>query len=296
MATDPISITPALVKALLPQRSDQGHKGDFGAALLITGSQRYTGAAYLAGSAARCAPGRPGIHGCSRLSASSPRRSAPCCHLGTVTSRLPGKFSPAGCPSLGALLERKTALLIGPGLGQGAGATAILDTWLSLANLPPTVLDADALRLLAKKLSDREHLPDQSLLTPHAGEMAALTGLDIEDVLANREELARNFALSKGVTLVLKGANTLVATPEGNLYQSEVSSSALAHGGSGDVLAGLITGLLAQNVHPASAAISGVWLHAKAGLLALEQRGWAGAVLPNDLLDFIGLAVRAASQ
>ncbi len=296
MATDPISITPALVKALLPQRSDQGHKGDFGAALLITGSQRYTGAAYLAGSAAL------------RAGAGLVYMGVPACLHPALAGVLPaaiwellpqdsqGNIAPQAALSLGALLERKTALLIGPGLGQGAGAAAILDTWLSLANLPPTVLDADALRLLAQKLSDKERLPGQSLLTPHAGEMAALTGLEIKDVLANREELAQNFALTKGVVLVLKGANTLVATPEGNLYQSEVSSSALAHGGSGDVLAGLITGLLAQNVHSASAAICGVWLHAKAGLLALEQRGWTGAVLPNDLLDFIGLAVRAASQ
>ena len=294
MMPNPILITPALVKSLLPGRSDLGSKSSFGSALVIAGSRHYTGAAFLAAAAAL-----RGGTGLVYLAAPSSLHPALAGALPeAIWELLPedaqGYLASQAAQLIPDLLKRRTAVLIGPGLGQAPGSRAVLQALLAAQPDIPTVIDADALRLLAQAPNWAKLLPPACVLTPHAGEMAALTQLSIAEVESQRICLAQQFARTNQATLVLKGPYTLIATAQGNVYQSDYASSALAHGGSGDVLAGLLTALLAQGASLASAAIAAVWLHAQAAQLALQRRGWEGAVLPSDLLEEIGPAVRIA--
>jgi ADP-dependent NAD(P)H-hydrate dehydratase / NAD(P)H-hydrate epimerase len=126
-----------------------------------------------------------------------------------------------------------------------------------------------------------------SILTPHPGEMAVLTGLSVDNIQANRLEMARKFAEQWGHVVVLKGAVTIIAEPNGRIGVVPVATSALAHAGTGDVLAGMITGLRAQGAAPFEAATAGVWIHAQTGLLAAEQIGHEASVLAGDLIDVL---------
>ena len=294
MMPNPILITPALVKSLLPGRSDLGSKSSFGSALVIAGSRHYTGAAFLAAAAAL--RGGTGLVYLATPSSLHPALAGalPEAIWELLPEDAQGYLASQAAQLIPDLLKRRTAVLIGPGLGQAPGSRAVLQALLAAQPDIPTVIDADALRLLAQAPNWAKLLPPACVLTPHAGEMAALTQLSIAEVESQRIGLAQQFARTNQVTLVLKGPYTLIATAQGNVYQSEYASSALAHGGSGDVLAGLLTALLAQGASLASSAIAAVWLHAQAAQLALQRRGWEGAVLPSDLLEEIGPAVRIA--
>jgi NAD(P)H-hydrate epimerase len=183
--------------------------------------------------------------------------------------------SAAGCiaaenlaeKSLSALLTGITVLAIGPGLGQSA-ETVKFTTGLLSATKIPAVIDADALNILAAKpvLLSKLARGRTLVLTPHPGEMARLVGIPVAEVQANRLEVAREFARRNGVTLVLKGARTLIAHPNGNVAVNTTGNPGMAKGGSGDVLTGLVAGLLAQ--HPgdvARAVEAAVYLHGLAG-------------------------------
>jgi ADP-dependent NAD(P)H-hydrate dehydratase / NAD(P)H-hydrate epimerase len=151
--------------------------------------------------------------------------------------------------------------------------------------LPPLVIDADGLKLLARVKDWPQLLPEMSILTPHPGEMAILTGLSVQEIQANRLEMARKFSEQWGHVVVLKGAVTIIAEPGGKVFVLPVATSALAHAGTGDVLAGMITGLRAQGIPPFEAAAAGAWIHAQSGLLAAEQIGHEASVLAGDLVD-----------
>lgn len=283
-----------LVRHFLPKRNEYSHKGSFGSALILAGSQRYTGAALLAGRA--CLRSGVGL-----LFMAIPK---------TLHAPLAGQMPEAiwellaedagyhclkSLPQLEEALENKTAFLVGPGFGltsssQAMGRALAEDLLPKYANLP-TVIDADMLTILSRIDNWHGYLPKNTVLTPHPGEMARLIGLSREEIQANRAEIALSFAKEKQVVLILKGANTLVATPQGELYMLPFAHSLLAHGGSGDVLAGLLTGLLAQGLPATQAACLAVWLHAKSGLLALKERAHAASVLPSDLIEHIGQAM-----
>jgi ADP-dependent NAD(P)H-hydrate dehydratase / NAD(P)H-hydrate epimerase len=153
--------------------------------------------------------------------------------------------------------------------------------------LPPLVIDADGLKLLAKITDWPSQLPGPAVLTPHPGEMAVLTGLPVEEIQADRVQMAERFSQEWGHVVVLKGAFTVVAAPDGQTAVIPVASAALARAGTGDVLAGLIPGLLAQGMEAFPAAVAGAWIHAQAGLLAAEALGSSAAVLAGDLLPAI---------
>ncbi|HEY2981613.1 MAG TPA: ADP/ATP-dependent (S)-NAD(P)H-hydrate dehydratase, partial [Anaerolineales bacterium] len=130
-------------------------------------------------------------------------------------------------------------------------------------------------------------LPPSSILTPHPGEMAALTGLSKEHIQENRQAVAAKFAAQWGHVVVLKGAFTVVAAPDGRTTIIPVASAALARAGTGDVLAGLIVGLRAQGLEAFEAAVAGAWIHARAGLYAAEDLGTTASVLASDVLNSI---------
>ena len=166
---------------------------------------------------------------------------------------------------------------------------------VSLADLPPLVIDADGLRLLARIKDWPRKLGRTAVLTPHPGEMAALTGLSVEEIQKNRIEVALEYARKWGHVVVLKGALTVTADPSGKYMVNPVATSALATAGTGDVLAGMITGLIAQGLPGYSAAITGVWLHAQAGILAAEMLGSNAAVTARDVIAAIPAALKTTT-
>ena len=186
------------------------------------------------------------------------------------------------------------ALLVGCGLGQHDTTRLLLEhLLLSPAPLPlPTVIDADALNFLASTSRWWERLQADAVLTPHPGEMARLLGCGIAEVEADRIGAARRAAAAWGVTVLLKGAYTVAAAPDGRARVLPFANPALATAGTGDVLAGAVAGLLAQGLAPFDAATLGAFVHAAAGQLAAEETGEAG-VVASDLLPLLPRAIRA---
>ncbi len=272
------------VRNWLPVRPANAHKGTFGTVLGIAGCEDYIGAAGLAAEAAY----RIGA-GLVRMAVIPAVRNALAGRLSEVTwLSLPeegGSIASKAAQIVLSHLERVTALLIGPGLGNSAAAGAFVREFFNQqADLPPTVVDADGLRLVAKIEKWHDKLPPLSVLTPHPGEMSALTGLSTTAIQSDRAGTARRYAGDWGHIVLLKGAFTVVASPDGTVYHIPVASPALARAGSGDVLTGLIAGLLAQGVTPFPAAITAAWVHATAGLIAEQQFGQSASVLAGDIL------------
>ncbi|MEX2143735.1 MAG: NAD(P)H-hydrate dehydratase [Anaerolineales bacterium] len=272
-----------LARRALPSRPLEAHKGTFGTALIVAGSQRFPGAALLAGEAAY----RSGA-GLVTLAVPEVVQPAIAGHLSEATwLPLPhegGWISAAGADLVSQNLERVTAMLLGPGFGQESTSKKFLDQLLG-AKLPPLVVDADGLKLLARLQGWQERLPDDSVLTPHPGEMSVLTGLLLDDIQAKRIEMAERYAQAWKQIVVLKGAFTVVAAPDGRCAVLPLATPALARAGTGDVLAGLITGLRAQGMPAFEAACSAVWLHGQAGLQAAARLGGTAGVLARDLIS-----------
>jgi NAD(P)H-hydrate epimerase len=252
---------------LFTRRIRTAHKGDFGHVLIVGGSAGKSGAAVMAGLAAL----RSGAG------------------LVTVCSAEPPQNPELMWEPLGDLtaIERaaagKSVLAVGPGLGAGAPVREIVERLEQ-----PMVLDADALNTLA---SDGVPSGDQFILTPHPGEMSRLTGRPAAEIQHNRIANAREFATRNGVTLVLKGANTLTAYPDGEMVVNTTGTPAMATGGSGDILTGLIAGLLAQ--FPSQlrlAAAAAVWVHGRAGSYAARELG-EKCVIATDLLQYLPYAM-----
>jgi NAD(P)H-hydrate epimerase len=205
--------------------------------------------------------------------------------------------------------DRATAFLIGPGWGQEETTRLFLshlldeksghkrgnigfmgasdERPLSNGHLPPLVVDADGLKLLTKIPDWAKKLPKGSILTPHPGEMAILTGEKIDAIQARRVQTAEKYAQEWGQIVVLKGAYTVIAEPGGETMVIPVATPALARAGTGDVLAGMIAGLLAQKMPAFHAAVTGAWLHAACGQTALNNLGNAASVLAGDVLAAI---------
>ena len=306
--------TSEMVADLLPPRPRNAHKGTFGHALVVAGSVNYTGAAYLAGAAAY----RIGA-GLVTLAVPAPLHSILAASLPEATwLLLPhelGVIAVGGAEILAKELGKCQSLLIGPGFGLekttgqflrrllsveieshkgplGFAQRATAETPPERATLPPLVIDADGLKLLAQIENWPAALPKETVLTPHPGEMATLTRLDKSALQADRIGLAQKYALEWGHIVVLKGAFTVVAAPDGRATVQPFATSALARAGTGDVLAGMIVGLLAQGLKPYEAAVAGTYLHGLAGELAANASGTTASVLAGDVLGRVGEAMR----
>jgi NAD(P)H-hydrate epimerase len=301
----------ALAASILPERVSDAHKGTFGTAMLAAGSVNYTGAALLAGEAAY----RIGT-GLVTLAVPAPLHAALAGQLPEATwVLLPHELGVIAGPAAEVLaknLERATALLLGPGFGTEDATREFVENLLTgksapkksaarigfvheaqekgtgkTFELPPLVVDADGLKLLAKLENWPGLLPAPAVLTPHPGEMAILTGLAKDEIQADRLGTALRFAKEWGHVVVLKGAFTVVAAPDGRTATVPVASSALARAGTGDVLAGLIVGLRAQGVEAFESALAGAWIHAQAGLYAADRLGGTASVLAGDVLAHV---------
>ena len=273
------------VSSVLPPRPANAHKGTFGTALVIAGSLNYTGAAWLAGQAAY----RSGA-GLVTLGVPAPLHAALAGSFPEATWLLlaheGGAVAEAAAETVLHNLGRATALLVGPGFGLEPASQRFIEDLLieGAGRLPPAVFDADGLKLLAGLRGWPQRLPPLTVLTPHPGEMAILTGLPLAEIQAERLETARLYSREWGHVVVLKGAFSIIAAPDGRAAVIPVATPALACAGTGDVLAGLAVGLRAQGMPAFEAATAAAWIHARAGLLAAENLGSSAAVLAGDLL------------
>jgi NAD(P)H-hydrate epimerase len=271
---DTFLLTPAYVKSLLPARHPFGHKGTHGRGLLIGGSRGMSGAAVLAGQAAlRC--------GIGLLRIVTAEASAAAVNAGvteaTVWPAPGGDLGGDAWPVIAEQLAGANACAVGPGLGlrRAESLAPVLGRLLSAGALP-TVLDADALNLLARFRAIWPRRRHNLVLTPHAGEMARLCGRRPEEIQAARLETARRAAAEWGAVVVLKGAHTIVAAPDGRVFINPTGNAGLGAGGTGDVLTGAILAYLAQGLPPLAAACCAVYLHGAAGDYLRPKYGDAG--------------------
>ena len=276
----------------LPDRPMSGHKGTFGKALIVGGSRNYVGAPYLAATAA-------GRVGAGLVTLAVPRSLQMAVAAKAVEpTYLPLPEESPGVPHADAadlIAEQANgyqALLIGPGIGQ-ADSTHVMVTRLlfETGTLPYSVVDADGLNVLASSSEWWNEFSREAILTPHPGEMARLTGRSTKDIQQHRVEIAVESAVKWRKIVVLKGAFTVVAYPDGSSRFSPFANSAMATAGTGDVLAGTIAGLLAQGVESEDAAALGVYLHGLAGERVRADLGEAG-MLAGDLLPELPRAIR----
>jgi len=287
-------LLPAPEAVLLPERPPQAHKGTFGTVVVLAGSLGLTGAAYLASTAAA----RTGA-GLVRLLVADtiyPILAAKCTEVMAtpVPEVAPGAVGHAAYDSVLRQLSAAEAGVIGPGMGRDTSTwRLILD--LALHATCPLVLDADALNALADSARKKTRIGKNRVLTPHPGEMARLLGKSTEAVNADRAGAARKAAKDWGAVVVLKGARTVVAHPDGRISEDPHEVPTLANRGTGDVLAGVIGALIAQGSDPFAAAATGVYIHAAAGRRISQRLGDSG-LLASDLLPEIPLVMHVLRQ
>ncbi len=279
------------LKAVMPERPADANKGTFGTVTIAAGSKRYPGAARLAAEAAA----RSGA-GLVQLAAPEVIQALLVHGLPDVIHEpLPSSEGALDSEAARALLRaldggRSKALLVGPGLSLSTGTRAFVRELVSglngIESLEALVLDADALNAVAEEPEWWTRLAMPRVLTPHPAEMARLTGTSVEAVQADRLGSAARYAELTGSVVVLKGACTVVAGPDGRARLSDAANAMLATAGTGDVLAGLIAGLLAQGMTPYDAASTAVYLHSDMGRRVAESHGTA-AGLAQDLLQVL---------
>jgi len=284
------------VRAVLPERPLQANKGSFGRVLVVAGSLNYIGAAYLACSGAlRVGAGLVTL--ATSLQPILASKITEVTYLPLPESR-PGVISPEAVRLIFQQFERYNVLLMGCGLGQTQSVASFVRSILIGEHkqpLPPLVLDADALNILAITPEWWTKLSADAILTPHPGEMARLAGVTVVEVQADREGIATKMAAKWSKTIVLKGAYTVIASPQGRVKISLAANPALASAGTGDVLSGAIAGLVAQGLSLFDAAACGVYLHAEAGELARARLGDAG-MIASDLLPELPLVIKQLKE
>ncbi len=271
-----------LVSVILPERPLDAHKGTFGTALICAGSVSYTGAALLSGKAAY----RVGA-GLVTMAVPEPLHAVLAGQFPEATwvvlSHESGSISKDAADIFKKNLSRATALLIGPGFGLELTTKHFIEDIISEIKIP-VVFDADGLKLLSQIKDWHRKIPAPAVLTPHPGEMSVMTGLSKDEIQNNRQDIALKYARGWGHVLVLKGAFTIVAAPDGRMTVIPVASPTLARAGTGDVLAGLIVGLRAQGLDAYESAVAGAWIHARAGIEAGSGLGGSVSVLAGDVL------------
>ena len=280
-------ITQETLLARLPRRAADSNKGSYGTVAAFAGSRRYLGAPVLAAEGAlRTGAGLVFLATVPQAMQLALARCPECCGLpcraGADGCLLPGDVQAAA----GQFAPGRAVLLAGPGLGAGAGAVLQALLGGSFA-WKACVLDADALNALAAGAVPPGALPENTVLTPHPGEMARLTGLTVAQVQDDRPGVAARYAARHRCVLVLKGSGTVIAAPDGRLLHNGTGNPGLARGGSGDILAGMIAALLAQGLAPADAAACGVWLHGAAADRCAARKSQL-AMLPHDIFDDLG--------
>lgn len=286
-------LTPHWARAVLPRRPLNAHKGTFGRVLAVVGSINYTGAAYLAcAGAARVGAGLVTLATARSLLPILAAKLTEVTYLPLPESE-GGVIAAEAAPVIREQLDG-SVLLLGCGLGQRPSTVELVQRLLTAASPRAWVVDADGLNILAQTPEWWRTWEGEAILTPHPGEMARLTGLPMEEIQGKRLEVAQQAAAWWGKVVVLKGAHTIIAAPQGRARISPVANPGLASAGTGDVLAGAIAGLLAQGLSSFDAAAAGVYLHAAAAEMVRTNLGDAG-MLASDLLPALPLVIKGLS-
>ncbi|UCB42846.1 MAG: NAD(P)H-hydrate dehydratase [Dehalococcoidales bacterium] len=290
-------ITDDWVASNLPERPFLANKGTFGRVLVVSGSNQYIGAAYLACMGAiRVGAGLVTLATPNRLKPVLATKLTETTYL-PLTEAKPGIVSPGAAKQIQQELGNYDVLQIGCGVGQSRPVANFIKNVLlgpKRAQLP-LVVDADALNILATIPNWWQKLHDDAILTPHPGEMSRLAGISANEVQSNRTGIARRMAGEWGKTVVLKGAYSVIATPDGECHISPMANPGLASAGTGDVLAGVIAGLRAQGLAAAEAAACGVYLHAEAGEVIRADIGDAG-MIASDLLPVLPMVIQELKE
>jgi len=271
------------VKELLPKRPEEGHKGTFGHVFILAGSRGFTGAALLACEAA----GRSGV-GLVTLGIPYPLADiVAAALLETMTLRLPSTehegFSHESLEAALAFADDKQAVVLGPGLSRQPETAAFVHDFAARCPVP-LLIDADGLNALSDNASVLCERTAPTVITPHPGEMARLIGKPTSVVQADREGTAKRLAQELKAIVVLKGRHSIIADPGSYLAINPTGNHGMATGGTGDVLSGLLGGLLAQGIEPFDAACLGVWMHGRAGDIAAE-RMTARGMIARDVIS-----------
>ena len=272
----------------MPSRRENSHKGDYGRVLVIAGSPGMTGAAFL------CSQGAL-VSGSGLVTCGIPVSLNDIMEVKlTEVMTLPleetrnRSLSLRAKKAILAFAQKCDVVALGPGLGNDAETRSLVVELLEAVE-HPIVLDADGINALEgepRLLKKREY---RTVVTPHPGEMARLTGKDVAGVQANRLEAAVNVAEETGAVICLKGHKTVVASPDGTTYVNGTGNSGMATGGMGDILTGMIASFIGQGVDDLSAAISAVYLHGLAGDIAAEKKG-PFCMIASDVLECLSEA------
>ena len=287
-----VLITKEMVREMLPARPKNAHKGSAGRVAVAAGSYGYVGAAALSSFAA--VKGGAGL--VTLLTPEDTREVLAIKLTEVMVKGLPAAENPAmpeeAVEVVSAALEKADVLAIGPGFGVSEETGTLVREILATSHVP-CVIDADAITALQNHTEVLSHMLADKVLTPHPGEMARITGLPIAAVERERVDVARSYAEKWQAVIVLKGVPTVVALPDGTVYLNTTGTPAMATGGSGDVLTGLIAALIGQGLTVADAAVAGVYLHGLAGELA--AKGSVG-LAASELLQMLPEARQSISQ
>ncbi|MBR0104621.1 MAG: NAD(P)H-hydrate dehydratase [Firmicutes bacterium] len=270
------ALTISEAKEILPKRKARSHKGTYGKLFVIAGSETMAGAAYFTTKAAY-ETGSGLVYSCI------PKDILP-----VIQTLIPEavEIIADNTESFLSRLEEADCAVIGPGLGKGNYQKELILDSLEKFKDKPVLIDADGLNNLAKNLSALKDRSIPAIITPHPAEMMRLTGISTREILKDTVNTAVNFAKEYNTVVVLKDSATIIASPEGEIYINTTGNSALAKGGSGDVLSGIIGGLLSQGLPPFEAAYLGVFIHGMTGDIARDEKG-ARSVSASYLCDSI---------
>ena len=279
---------------LLPPRPTHGHKYDFGRVMILAGSRAYGGAAHLAGlGALRSGSGL--VKMAVPMELVEPIRVGlpEAVTVGLATTEA-GTIDPVPSAMMDHLLAQQKAVVLGPGLDADSATDGWVVDFLAKLDLP-LVVDADGLGAFSRTGSEPSFASNKVILTPHAGELARLCGLSSAEVMTRRFDLVPELAARWGVVLMLKGSPSVIAGPDGRLFFNTSGDDALARGGSGDVLSGLLGGLLAQGCGPLDTALLGAYVHGLAGSYAANLTS-ARSVLVRETATAIGQVFGAMEE
>ncbi|MDQ7778460.1 MAG: NAD(P)H-hydrate dehydratase [Planctomycetota bacterium] len=273
----------------LPKRKLDAHKGDLGRVLVIAGSVGMAGAACLCTDAVLRSGAGIAVLGTPRSIYAVLATKITCGMVRPLPDTKDGTLSTAAQSAIFELADKADVLAVGPGLSRHPDTSKlILSTIFRVAK--PVVCDADALNIISQDIPVLKNITQPIVLTPHPGEMARLAKKTIAEVQSDREGIAFDFAKRHKITLVLKGAGTVVT--DGNaLYKNNTGNPGMATAGSGDILTGVIAGLIAQQMSPLDASVLGVYAHGLAGDIAAEKVGQV-SLIATDILDSLPAAFK----
>ena len=276
-------------RKLLPIRHKNMHKGDCGRVFILAGSRGMTGAAALCAEAAmRCGSGL--------VTVGVPDTEQPVLAVKiteAMTLPLPsenGIISSDAAEIIKNQIEMSDACAIGPGLGKSSGLYKCINCALETGK--PILLDADGLNFISEHIDILEHKHGELVLTPHPGEMSRLCGLSVAEIESQREQVAAEFAKRYKVTLLLKGSNTAIASPDGRIHINPTGNNGMASGGMGDVLSGVVASFMGQGLHGYEAAVLGAFVHGLAGDFAANKLGEFG-MIAGDVVKQLPYAINA---